>query len=216
MISNWLLIMIFFRFGFCSPPPHKNGGGGCTGAHGSLPFFLKSYFARDVFLEIFFRVILQGIQNFSGPGISKVSSGALCCCCNIENFQVLGGMFGKLFRFSENLARFVYLKHPFWDSTFCLITDELCFEIISNIKFWKSWYFEYTKLKLRHGSFPGRFSTWLAEKMAERCIGYSIVSAWIKCKIISPLMTSIEMCLLSTRSLNDIAINNTSTINVEF
>ena len=27
-------------------------------------------------------------------------------------------------RFSENLACFVFLKRPFWDSPFCLITDE--------------------------------------------------------------------------------------------
>ena len=27
--------------------------------------------------------------------------------------------------FSENLACFVFLKHPFWDSPFCLITEEL-------------------------------------------------------------------------------------------
>ena len=27
-------------------------------------------------------------------------------------------------RFSENLACFVFLEHPFWDSSFCLITDE--------------------------------------------------------------------------------------------
>ena len=25
----------------------------------------------------------------------------------------------------ENLACFVFLKHPFWDSPFCLITDEV-------------------------------------------------------------------------------------------
>ena len=29
-------------------------------------------------------------------------------------------------RFSENLACFVFLKYPFWDSPFCLITDEVC------------------------------------------------------------------------------------------
>ena len=29
-------------------------------------------------------------------------------------------------RFSENLASFVFLKDPFWDSPFCLITDEQC------------------------------------------------------------------------------------------
>ena len=28
-------------------------------------------------------------------------------------------------RFSENLACFVFLKHPFWDSSFCLITNQL-------------------------------------------------------------------------------------------
>ena len=28
-------------------------------------------------------------------------------------------------RFSENLACFVFLKHPFWDSPYCLITDVL-------------------------------------------------------------------------------------------
>ena len=27
--------------------------------------------------------------------------------------------------FSENLAHFVFLRHPFWDSHFCLITDEM-------------------------------------------------------------------------------------------
>ena len=35
-------------------------------------------------------------------------------------------------RFSENLACFVFLKHPFWDSPFCLITDEInttCFSL---------------------------------------------------------------------------------------
>ena len=28
-------------------------------------------------------------------------------------------------RFSENLACFLFLEHPFWDSHFCLITDDL-------------------------------------------------------------------------------------------
>ena len=32
--------------------------------------------------------------------------------------------------FSENLACFVFLKHPFLDSSFCLITDELEIKII--------------------------------------------------------------------------------------
>ena len=28
-------------------------------------------------------------------------------------------------RFLENLSCFIFLKHPFWDSPFCLITDEV-------------------------------------------------------------------------------------------
>ena len=32
-------------------------------------------------------------------------------------------------RFSENLACFVSLKHPFWDSPFYLITDDLSFDV---------------------------------------------------------------------------------------
>ena len=36
----------------------------------------------------------------------------------------------KNVRFSENLARFVFLLPPFWDSSFCHITDEL---IVINI-----------------------------------------------------------------------------------
>ena len=32
----------------------------------------------------------------------------------------------KNVRFWENLACFVFLEHPFWDSPFCLITDSFC------------------------------------------------------------------------------------------
>ena len=32
---------------------------------------------------------------------------------------------GNLFFFSENLVCFVFLKHSFWDSPFCCITDKL-------------------------------------------------------------------------------------------
>ena len=35
-------------------------------------------------------------------------------------------------RFSGNLACFVFLKYPFWDSPFCLITDELLHVIFRN------------------------------------------------------------------------------------
>ena len=35
-------------------------------------------------------------------------------------------------RFSGNLACFVFLKHPFWDSPFCLITDEISSSVFIN------------------------------------------------------------------------------------
>ena len=37
-------------------------------------------------------------------------------------------------RFSENLACFVFLKHPFWDSPFCFITNELLSEFHQVLK----------------------------------------------------------------------------------
>ena len=41
---------------------------------------------------------------------------ARCVCRNPSYIHV---------NFSENLAYFVFLKHPFWVSPFCLITDDL-------------------------------------------------------------------------------------------
>ena len=38
--------------------------------------FLKSHFARKVFWEICFCVILQAIRNFFGPGTPRILSGA--------------------------------------------------------------------------------------------------------------------------------------------
>ena len=35
--------------------------------------------------------------------------------------------------FSENLTCFVFLKHPFWYSRFCLITDELWLKILAGM-----------------------------------------------------------------------------------
>ena len=37
-------------------------------------------------------------------------------------------------RFFEDLACFVFLKHPFWDSPFCLITDVVFFEFAEKIR----------------------------------------------------------------------------------
>ena len=35
--------------------------------------------------------------------------------------------------FSENVAWFIFLKHPFWDSPFCLIADELLLSRLLNV-----------------------------------------------------------------------------------
>ena len=37
----------------------------------------------------------------------------------------------EMFVFSENLACFVFLERPFWDSLFCLITDDLLAVLLS-------------------------------------------------------------------------------------
>ena len=39
------------------------------------------------------------------------------CTCDYQGVRIV--------RFSENLACIVFLKHPFWDSPFCHITDNL-------------------------------------------------------------------------------------------
>ena len=42
---------------------------------------------------------------------------------------------GKNVRFSENLACFVFLKHPFWDSPFCIITDGFQIQASSKLRY---------------------------------------------------------------------------------
>ena len=44
---------------------------GGQGGHAPPSLFLKSYLVRDVFLEIRFYVIPQGIQNFLGPNTRR-------------------------------------------------------------------------------------------------------------------------------------------------
>ena len=49
---------------------------------------------------------------------------------NMNTSSVIRQKFGSTYqgvrnvRFSENSARFVFFKHPFWDSSFCLIKDD--------------------------------------------------------------------------------------------
>ena len=48
--------------------------------------FFCVFFARDIFLEIGFCVILQSIQNFFGPSTTRISSGALNCTVKLIIF----------------------------------------------------------------------------------------------------------------------------------
>ena len=43
---------------------------------------------------------------------------------NIAKWWISKRVFQVNVCFSENLTCFVFLKHPFWDSPFCLITDQ--------------------------------------------------------------------------------------------
>ena len=46
----------------------------------------------------------------------------------------------EMFVFSENLTCFVFLKHPFWDSPFCLITNDFTDYSPSPLSQPKEWY----------------------------------------------------------------------------
>ena len=54
---------------------------------------------------------------------------------------------GKNVDFSENLACFIFLKYPFWDQPFCLITDEM--KIVFAVIFTKklNQYQDFSKIK---------------------------------------------------------------------
>ena len=49
--------------------------------------------------------------------LSKLKSSVIIRTCAYQGVRKV--------RFSENLTCFGFLKHPFWDSPFCLITDEV-------------------------------------------------------------------------------------------
>ena len=65
----FLLTLKIFHTLFSGPPIKGEGEGS--------PLLLKLYFAGNFFLEIYFCVVLQGIQNFFGPSTPRISSGTL-------------------------------------------------------------------------------------------------------------------------------------------
>ena len=70
-----VFIRIFIMY-FCKFQGPQRKGAGRGGGH--VPHWnLKLYFARNVFLEIRFYVIHEGIQNFLSPSTPKILSGGL-------------------------------------------------------------------------------------------------------------------------------------------
>ena len=65
---------------------------------------------------------------------------SLICACAYQGVRNV--------RFSENLACFVFLKHPFWDSPFCLITNNMYITVRCAI-----WYqlYSFKNVKSTHG-----------------------------------------------------------------
>ena len=57
----------------------------------------------------------------------------------------------KNVRFSENLTCFVFFKHAFWDSPFCLITDDTIEQWSQNKNIYNVKCYITTKLKSRKG-----------------------------------------------------------------
>ena len=53
--------------------------------------------------------------------------------------------------FSENLACFIFLKHPFWDSPFCLITDDF---VVTFFYLWGIWPEFWKSNRLSSGCWP--------------------------------------------------------------
>ena len=79
------------------------------GEQGDNPpiLFLKSYFARNFFLEICFFVILQGTQNFFVPGTPRIFSGVL------EKDQIYGvKITGRYICEPKQLNLFIFAHFP--------------------------------------------------------------------------------------------------------
>ena len=90
-------------------------------------------------------------------------------------------------RFSENVARFVFLKHPFWDSLFCLVTDELkwkskkFFHLVFSPKF--ILFLDYKLMSCQNDSFQC-ISAWYLSKSKRKLpvlfFGYSILAIFLR------------------------------------
>ena len=96
-------------------------------------------------------------------------------------------------RFSENLACFVFLKHPFWDSPFCLITDET--EMASSMDMA---FFPLVKaLRIRKPHFCGACNDNLFPTFVKWCYLYYLFFKWLnRPQMPSPNRSSACMDLL--------------------
>ena len=57
-------------------------------------------------------------------------------CCRYNKAHTCASSGVRNVRFSENLTCFVFMKHPFWDSLFCLITDDFSVVFIQKMSVW--------------------------------------------------------------------------------
>ena len=66
-------------------------------------------------------------RSFLSKFWAVVDLGNFKTCKYSKSYRIFekhgNGLFWGNVRFSENLMCFVFMKHPFWDSPFCLITD---------------------------------------------------------------------------------------------
>ena len=88
-------------------------------------------------------------------------------------------------RFSESLACFVFLKHPFWDLPFCLITDDML----------KHWYIEKNFYVVSCHSFP-LFNKWRRGGRAKKChFARQVLFTWSKTNYGRDLLCNKYICL---------------------
>ena len=83
----------------------------------SLAPVLQKKFRSNVFMTLFRKTKRYTIIGKTIISYPLIRTGT----CTYQGVRIL---------FSENLASFVFLKHPFWDSPFCLITDNLFYHFL--------------------------------------------------------------------------------------
>ena len=92
----------------------------CTGFFKNLKLCLTVFILNPLILLVNIRIILSVIRQKgeSQNGCFKKKS-------TLKRTRTCTYQIVRNTSFSENFACFVFLKHPFWESSFCLITDNV-------------------------------------------------------------------------------------------